>query len=121
MTNTSFPCCGWDVVDTHNDRQKCPNKKYNCLPLYSGSTDGYYAQSGGHACKCAHARNSENRKYIDGYIWQPNSCRLAEWDAKLFCELLGDRTILLSGDSTMQQTATTLMSMITAGEGTVKK
>jgi hypothetical protein len=48
------------------------------------------------------------------YYWQPENCTLLRWNATQFCELLGNRTILLSGDSTMQQTASTLFSMLSA-------
>jgi hypothetical protein len=35
-----------------------------------------------------------------------------EWNATLFCEALGKRTILMMGDSSMQQSSSTLFSMV---------
>ena len=46
------------------------------------------------------------------YQWKPNDCDLLKWNASLFCSLLGDRKLLLIGDSTMQQSALTLTAMI---------
>jgi hypothetical protein len=46
------------------------------------------------------------------YFWQTDDCLTMDWNATKFCELLGSRTILLIGDSTNRQTASTLRSMI---------
>lgn len=42
---------------------------------------------------------------------------LLQWNSTQFCELLGKRTVLMVGDSTMQQTASTLMSLIAQSGG----
>ena len=47
-------------------------------------------------------------------MWKPKNCDLLAWNGSQFCELLGNRTILMTGDSTMQQTAVSLINMITA-------
>ena len=44
--------------------------------------------------------------------WKPAKCDLLAWNASRFCEVLGDRIVLLSGDSTMNQAAVTLMQLI---------
>lgn len=41
-------------------------------------------------------------------------CRQLEWNATEFCTLLGSRSILFLGDSTMQQTITTIANLVTA-------
>jgi hypothetical protein len=46
------------------------------------------------------------------YKWKPHNCVLLDWDAKRFCDILGDRKILMVGDSTMSQTHKTLQNMI---------
>jgi hypothetical protein len=46
------------------------------------------------------------------YEWIPNSCTLPKWNAAAFCRALGNRHILLLGDSTMHQTTTHLMAMV---------
>lgn len=46
------------------------------------------------------------------YEWVPDNCKMREWNSFRFCNLLGNRTILFIGDSTMEQTAATVMSMI---------
>ena len=46
------------------------------------------------------------------YEWKPDGCELRPWNATLFCELLGNRTLLIVGDSTAYQSAGTLSMMI---------
>jgi hypothetical protein len=46
------------------------------------------------------------------YEWVPDNCELLTWNATTFCEALGDRTLVMSGDSTMQQTATSLVTSL---------
>jgi len=50
---------------------------------------------------------------VDKYDWKNDS--LDPFDAIKTCEVLGNRTVLLIGDSTMGQTASTLMNRIKAG------
>ena len=52
---------------------------------------------------------------LASYSWQPSSCRLPSWDARRWCGLLGNRTVLFIGDSTMEQTYTVLQSFIAWG------
>ena len=87
-----------------------------CESLYRGNNT-YFAESGGHACKCQHSNDTLAHTQAQMYIWKPHNCTLLDWDSKLFCQLLGGRKVLLSGDSTMQQTASTLTSLIKAGQG----
>jgi hypothetical protein len=49
------------------------------------------------------------------YKWKPTHCDLLEWNAAHFCELLGNQTMLLVGDSLMEQSANTLFAMIKEG------
>ena len=46
------------------------------------------------------------------YAWRPTSCELPSWDAQLFCKALGNRSLLIVGDSTAVQLASTLGSMV---------
>lgn len=63
----------------------------------------------------AHGRTSVNQ--VQKYKWVPSFCDLRSWDASLFCEKLGDRKIMFEGDSTVAQSAITLMSMIQHQKG----
>ena len=56
------------------------------------------------------------------YTWDaPESCTLLAWSAKAFCAVLGKRTMLLIGDSTMHQAAVTLINMVLLGNGQCHK
>lgn len=49
---------------------------------------------------------------IVNYDWKPNTCKLVEWNGYGFCKYLGEKSILLIGDSTMYQSTLTLQNMI---------
>lgn len=65
----------------------------------------------GHAGSCP-VSNVNQIYSIDSYHWEPKTCSLLAWNAELFCKLLGNRRILLVGDSTMGQSATVLMNAV---------
>ena len=65
------------------------------------------------ACSCDAEEGRTTVNPREKYVWQPDSCDMMAWDGSKFCSLLGNHVLLLVGDSTMQQTASTLMSMIT--------
>ena len=123
----SFVCCGGGYAGPYGqgppyDFEKVPGY---CLPkntLPSFKEFGYLefgAQCGDDCCICDRTDDTRfvtNRR--EKYYWKPSNCNILEWNSTLFCELLGERKILMMGDSSMQQTAATLMSMITGGNGT---
>ena len=61
--------------------------------------------TGGYACSC------QRFGFEDVYTWVPNECRLLEWDAKEVCRVLGNRSLLVLGDSTVSQAAGVLMNL----------
>ena len=118
VTKKSFQCCTWDK-EFSNDPEVCGNEKITRFyqECYVGSNI-VVQQAGGNACSCDAAlqgRSTVNAR--ENYDWVPSFCMLHHWNASFFCELLGNRTILLVGDSTMEQSASTLMAMIQSGEG----
>jgi hypothetical protein len=79
----------------------------------------YNAQCSDDCCLCDRVANTRyNVTDRESYQWIPDECYLIPWNSELFCQLLGNRKILLIGDSTQQQTASTLMSMISSGNST---
>lgn len=118
ITKKSHVCCGWDTTDWKDVeiQQECgpydiPNKD----KFQYGRLD-YNVQCGGHACVCDEIQKqrhvvSEREKWR----WRPESgCKIMQWNATQFCELLGDKRILMIGDSTMMQSAATVMNMLLA-------
>lgn len=91
----------------------------------TGAFRGYPSLMG-HGCACQIQKLSEmgyNRNSTtlatnftlapEMWDWQPETCSLPQWNATEFCETLtSSRTILMVGDSTMQQTAASLYSML---------
>lgn len=73
----------------------------------------------GMLCNNGYAANvncpAENGKeaFLDEYVWEAENLPL--FSAIETCQLLGDRTILLIGDSTMGQTASTLINRLYSG------
>ena len=128
--NKSFVCCGWDaeiasaansaLQEAFNMSSLCTSEhnKGMCLPIRNGNRHSLL-HSGGHSCRCDY-RDIHGVFYKsprESYTWQPDSCELLKWNATAFCELLGNKVVLLTGDSTMSQTAVTLVNMITYGGG----
>lgn len=107
----SFECCSWDKEGFYgNTPAKCGHSPLGYPLTYNGQPDKL-SQTGGHACRCDHSSRKEV-KDREKYDWVPSYCELLPWNSTQFCELLGKRSVLMVGDSTMQQTATTLMSLI---------
>lgn len=105
------PCCGWD-----NNAGSEPACSLNASTFrrdkdqsYAGPSSGW-AKSGGYGCKCEPSAH---------YTWDaPTSCRLLAWDAREFCRVLSpEKNVLLVGDSTMEQAASTLMNAVIQGRG----
>ena len=76
--------------------------------------DGLHFREFSSGCACSHASKENIHQILphERYEWVPSNCRLEEFDAHKFCSLLGHRTVMLIGDSTMHQTANTLMFLI---------
>jgi len=70
-----------------------------------GRTD-ILAQSGGHGCTCT------EWGFRDSYTWTGIK---TNWDANRTCQTLGSRKVVMLGDSTMGQTAATLMNALFPG------
>lgn len=63
---------------------------------------------------CGYAHPAQNgRNFVDEWKWQ--SPDLPPFDSNSTCQQLGDRTVLLIGDSTVMQTAVTLKSALLSG------
>ena len=109
----AWPCCSGDYVGTKKGsylENPCQcgahlnpfnSEPANVETVLTGRRD-FYARSAHHACRCAATLTAAE--------WVPLQCYLPAWDSRSFCNALGNRTILLVGDSTMHQTATTLQN-----------
>ena len=111
----SFYCCGWDNNDFLYNMPMCGfASMQGWQNLMTGGPTGYI-QSGGHACTCDSSAGFDSRFQVherEKYEWVPSFCFLRQWNATEFCELLGDRNILIRGDSTAMQSAATLINML---------
>lgn len=113
----SFHCCGieWSGDDYLHDTKTCGTERGN-WNFERGNTQ-HETHTTGYACTCDIAEGRYTVNSIERYEWVPQFCSLLKWNATQFCDLLGNRTILFVGDSTMHQSATTVMSMVTRGGG----
>ena len=125
-----MPCCGWDRHKWggkvhggkmfRDDVEHCgdapmatdpelfgasPSLQLSRAFWFTGGGD-YLTHLGGYGCSC------QKFGFQDSFRWIPDKCRLVEWDAREFCGLLGQRTILVVGDSTVSQAASVLMNYI---------
>ena len=108
---SSFHCCSRprQMNDTALDLVHCgPPEDYDTsLKIrisHHGSKEFNMADESG--CSCQDT-------IIDDYDWTPLAgCSIIDWDAELFCKSLGNKTLMMVGDSTMRQSAAMLMSLI---------
>lgn len=101
-------CCGWDWFPrgVRHDKVHCRqelagggNPKW-----YSGETGEFYQQIGGKACTCAY------NGFKDEFVWESPMLPKTSFNPTDTCDKLGNRTVLMIGDSTMQQVASVLMN-----------
>ena len=117
----NYYCCGYDSLDHRHNESVCGGINLKGRERWYGSDDGL-TQVGGDSCRCDRTNNqrtvvSEREKYS----WFPDTCTLPTWNGSDFCSLLGNRIIFLQGDSTMGQSAYSLMSMIFTFHGNCSK
>lgn len=101
-------CCApknrTNLAKDNFERIKCGAKRWSGSN-YSGSMDRI-AHLPGFGCMC--------KKDPDPWVWnKPNkegSLAPVHFDKHKACDILGNRTVVLIGDSTMQQTSSTLMN-----------
>jgi hypothetical protein len=109
-----FECFNeFNTSDTHRN-ENAFNYYRREGACYGGDTRQIKTSLG---CNCEDDLDHNRVHDRERYQWEPALCNLVPWDATQFCSLLGNRTILMLGDSAMQQAATTLMSMVVAGGG----
>lgn len=121
----SFVCCGWYSSDYNWNNTICGKTSYETNDTYKfykgGNSDSLVTQVGASACTCdttppppttmiitqsssSSSSRSNSRSIIrnrERYEWIPSQCTLPLWNATLFCNVLGNRQVLLFGDSTM--------------------
>ena len=78
----------------------------------AGRSD-YLAHSGGHGCKCSANKDADAPRLI----WKPLQQQQQQQQQHVFdptaaCTLLGEKRLLLVGDSTIEQAASTLMNAL---------
>ena len=94
-------CCSYDKNQFLKNPESCGTfSQRNSHHELRGRRD-YLAQTGSGGCFCG------SRGFKDEYTWTGLT---AKWDAHKTCHKLANRTVLLIGDSTMLQTAATLMN-----------
>jgi len=79
--------------------------------VWRGHPDLYTPVTARFSCSCV--RQGWPLRY--DWIGQPEVAPRSQWDAKETCALLGNRSVLFLGDSTMQQTWATLMNSLHPG------
>ena len=114
-------CCSWDSADLGDMSLK------DTRPICSTSTSskdysGYISWYGGDdflmpysTCDCS----KEKLDVIQNYEWAADKekCQLPNWNAKAFCNSLGQRSLLFIGDSTTAQLSSVVHNYVTWGRG----
>ena len=116
-TKKTFQCCHlwndlsfWGNNNTEQRMQVCGTAAHS---NYFNATKEYNVPTW-HACDCDQLGGTETLPtQRESWQWRPSRCTLRDWNASEFCSALGPRRVLMVGDSTMEQTASTLMNMVT--------
>jgi hypothetical protein len=109
----SFVCCP-AFVEKNPTHCNPPTTPFN-YQVFSGHNN-HTVPVLAHGCACDDHEGHLELSQREKYKWKPTSCELLEWNASQFCALLGNQHMLLVGDSLMEQTAITLMSMVQQGQ-----
>jgi len=107
----SFQCCGFDSSDFLWNTKVCGSEAQNIRVPYSSGNVTFHV--GDDACRCDSVdgtRTTVSKR--ETYEWIPDNCRLLEWNATQFCELLGDRKLIIYGDSIAIQIGSTMSALI---------
>lgn len=110
------PCCAWIPAEMAvNPEEYCGTFGAEGAFQRSEPSVGVYRGPKhflAFTISCAATPAASCRGFTDTFVWKPSLCQLLEWNAAQFCQLLGNQTMLFIGDSTMEQTASSLMSNI---------
>ena len=101
-----IPCCSWDEDSGNNPEQYCHASQFKREGDGFKGPIGTLAFTGGHSCTC------KNNQFQDEFEYVASDCEFISWNANLFCQVLGNRTILIIGDSTVGQSASSIMNSI---------
>ena len=100
IVKKSFVCCGYDANDfkdmeIHEFCHRTAHVKSN----YFGSDSTAYLDImhvGGHGCTCDEFEKTRLKPAMrEKWTWNPAECKLREWNATLFCSILGDRQVII--------------------------
>jgi GDSL/SGNH-like Acyl-Esterase family found in Pmr5 and Cas1p len=116
IVSKAYHCCGFDLSDHRHNIELCGGIGLKGLYNYFGSNE-HRSQVGGNGCTCDKSQGRDTVNPREKYRWVPSTCEVIQWNATQFCDLLGNRTIYLHGDSTMDQAANSLFSRIYVGNG----
>ena len=100
-----WDCCGHEDSSYHGINREWIKRMGRCRQHPLNFTDDPKRDPVTHGPFCC------TRKLTDA-TWVPRSCRLHDWSSHHFCGALANRSILLAGDSTMEQFASSLMSAL---------
>ena len=109
--NKSFVCCEKSIYDAAapglcRSSATVREKVNHAVPHFT-------TQCGDGCCGCDIAEGTRTVAAArERFEFHPFGCRLLAWDAGEFCRVLAGRVLLLSGDSTMEQSFTTLTGLL---------
>lgn len=112
------PCCSSDNLRSRSRPAQCSKDSQNLAPR--GVITSELSTERLNVTTLAHighgACSPSCSDFNDGSLeWVPRTCALPQWDARRFCTLLGQRRLLLVGDSTMEQTGSALVALVQWG------
>jgi GDSL/SGNH-like Acyl-Esterase family found in Pmr5 and Cas1p len=122
-TNKSFICCSFKDEEHLNNNLYCTRStdiKRKIRPKVSRAHMNHFSvkqfgQLSEQACRCDYD-NSTSVHPREQYEWQTSNGCAFEWDSEEFCSYLGDRTMMMIGDSTVISNCKSHINMLIAGD-----
>ena len=100
ITKKSFVCCGYEARDFQDKSlvDYCHTESHNKYYYYGSDNTTHLdlMHATGNACVCDQFENtrfSVSRR--EKWVWEPSQCLMRQWNATLFCSILGNRKVII--------------------------
>jgi len=122
-TKKSFICCSYENEEHLNNNLYCTRttdiKRMRKAKVSRAHMNHFSVKQFGQfehqACRCDYD-NSTSVHPREQYEWQTSNGCAFEWDSEEFCSYLGDRTMMMIGDSTLKGNCKSHINMLIAGD-----
>ena len=108
IVKKSFVCCGYDSKDFMDSEiaEFCNGTSHHGSNYFGSDSTTHLdiMHVGGHGCICDEFGKTRLKPAMrEKWTWNPTECKLREWNATLFCSILGDRQVFILSPARNQE------------------